>query len=130
MKITSAISAAIGRMGVGRQVVIAFALVLGLTAALGTGALRAMGRMDTRSDALADKWLYGVGRLAETRSAMAEQRELEVKHSRTADGSYHKEYEEKIAGTGLPATASVPSILGMPILARRASRSAMVALGS
>ena len=107
MKITSALSAAIGRMGVGRQVVTAFAVVLGLTAALGVVALFAMSRIESRSEALDAKWLQGVGHLAEVRSALVEYREFEVKHSRSADASYRKEYEEKIAAASKAAAEAL-----------------------
>jgi methyl-accepting chemotaxis protein len=38
----------------------------------------------------------GVGGLADVRALLVETRELELKHSRTSDGSYHAEYEDKM----------------------------------
>ena len=114
MNIFSALSTALGRMGVGRQVVSAFMLVLALTAALGAVALLAMSRMDSRSDALSSKWLHGVGQLSEVRSALVEHRELEVKHSRTADTSYHKEYEEKITAAAKAVTEALDGYKARP----------------
>jgi methyl-accepting chemotaxis protein len=41
-----------------------------------------------------------VGHLAAARTAVLESRDQEVKHSRTADGSYHAEYEDKMKAAG------------------------------
>lgn len=45
-----------------------------------------------------------MGVLADTRAALVDAREHEVKHSRTANPSYHSKYEEKI-GTATKAVA-------------------------
>jgi methyl-accepting chemotaxis protein len=99
-----AVSAAFARMGVAWQLGAAFALVLVLAAAVGGTALLALARVDQRAGQLEDKWLTGVGLLSELRSVVVEMREMEVKHSRTDDKSYHTEYEDKIS-TGDKAVA-------------------------
>ena len=87
------------RISVGRQLALAFAVVLCLTGALGTGSLLALREVQTHALELDDKWLEGVGQLADVRTALVEARELEIKHSRSTDGSYHAEYEEKLGAT-------------------------------
>ena len=87
------------RMSVGRQLALAFAVVLCLTGALGTGSLLALREVQTHALELDDKWLEGVGQLADVRTALVEARELEIKHSRSTEGSYHAEYEEKLGAT-------------------------------
>ena len=87
----------LSRLTVGQQMYAAFALVLALTALLGAVSLIGLGRVDTRASQLSDKWLVGVGQITTTRAALLEAREFEIKHSRTEDKSYHKEYEEKLA---------------------------------
>jgi methyl-accepting chemotaxis protein len=96
IKAPSGVLAAFDRMSVGRQMYAAFAIVLLLTAVLGSVALVALTQVDRQAKELSAKWLQGVGRLAEVRLAVLEARDLEIKHSRTADRSYHTEYEEKI----------------------------------
>ena len=96
MKFISRWLAAIGRMQIRAQLYAAFGLVLMLTAAVGAISLTGLSRVDQQVDTMSDKWLRGVGLLAEIRAALVETREFEVKHSRTGDGSYHAEYEEKI----------------------------------
>ena len=51
--------------------------------------------MNQNADELHDKWLRGVGQLAQARAALVDAREFEIKHSRTADKSYQSEYDEK-----------------------------------
>ena len=97
MKVFMRLLAAFSNLGVGRQLTAAFAVLLGFTALLGVVSLLALAQVDTQAHRLADKWMVGVGHLAEARAAITEMREMEVKHSRTDDRSYHAEYEEKIA---------------------------------
>ena len=97
MKILGAVMAAFTRMKVGRQFAAGFATVLLLMAALGAVSLLSLGQADERARELESKWLAGVGHLAESRAAIIEMRDLEVKHSRTDDRSYQSEYEEKFA---------------------------------
>ncbi|MDO9095590.1 MAG: methyl-accepting chemotaxis protein [Rubrivivax sp.] len=86
----------LARMGVGRQLGAGFALVLVLTGLLGAVSLVAQAQVHDQARVLAEKWLAGVDHLAKTRLSAIEMREMEVKHSRTDDRSYHSEYEEKI----------------------------------
>ncbi|MBP6899395.1 MAG: MCP four helix bundle domain-containing protein [Burkholderiaceae bacterium] len=67
-----------------------------LTAALGGLSLWSLQRVDREAQLLADKWLVGIGHLSSLRVELNEMRELEVKHSRSDDASYHGEYEDKI----------------------------------
>jgi hypothetical protein len=85
------------RMSVGRQLALAFGVVLCLTGALGTRFAVCAARGACARLELDDKWLEGVGQLADLRTALVEARELEIKHSRSTDRSYHAEYEEKLA---------------------------------
>jgi methyl-accepting chemotaxis protein len=114
MKFWAKSSAALARLGVGWQLAGAFGLVLVLAAAVGSVALVALARVDTRAAELEDKWLTGVGLLAEMRSAAVEMREMEVKHSRTDDKSYHSEYEEKIAAATKVAVQAVAAYKALP----------------
>jgi methyl-accepting chemotaxis protein len=97
MKFTNPVRDAIARMSVGRQLAIAFGTLLLLTAVAGGVALDSLRRVQGEADALASRWLVGAGHIATTRAAVLEARDAEVKHSRTADRSYHSEYEAKIA---------------------------------
>ena len=85
---------------VGQQLFGAFASILVLTAALGATALVGLKSVDGEAIALSEKWLKGVGALSDARSLAVEYREFEIKHSRTADGSYHAEYEDKMKEAG------------------------------
>jgi methyl-accepting chemotaxis protein len=96
MKMLARPGGALDGMPVGRQLFTAFALVLGLTAALGATALVGLRSVDDTSIALSEKWVKGVGDLSDARALVTESREFEVKHSRAADRSYHAEYEEKM----------------------------------
>jgi methyl-accepting chemotaxis protein len=106
--------AALQRLGVGWQLACAFGLVLALSAAVGSVALVALARVDTRAAELKDKWLTGVGLLAEVRNAVVEMREMEVKHSRTDDKSYHSEYEEKLAAASQVAAKAIAAYKALP----------------
>ena len=98
-----------GRMAVRHQLTAAFSTILLLTALVGGVAYNGLARVDARADALAEKWLQGVGFLAELRVGLIDAREYEIKHSRTADSSYHSEYEEKIGAASKAAAAAVGS---------------------
>jgi methyl-accepting chemotaxis protein len=97
MKTWSSLQSRLARLRVGQKLGAAFAAVLLFTAALGAVAVLALQRVENDAADLSNKWLAGVGHLASARNALLEMRELEVKHSRTSDKSYHSEYEEKIA---------------------------------
>ncbi len=88
------------RMTVRQQLYTAFFAVLVVTAIQGGVALNGLIRVEQQSEALANKWLQGVGHLSRLRAAATETRDLEIKHSRTSDKSYQSEYEEKIGATG------------------------------
>ncbi|WP_332742775.1 methyl-accepting chemotaxis protein [Hydrogenophaga sp.] len=88
------------RLSVGQQLFGAFASILVLTAVLGATALVGLKSVDTEAIALSEKWLKGVSALSDARALAVEYREFEVKHSRTEDGSYHAEYEDKMKETG------------------------------
>ena len=88
---------AVSHWPLARQLGAAFGLMLALLLALGAMSLLALQRVDQHTNALAGKYLQGVGHLAAARTELIVSRDLEVKHSRTADKSYHSEYEEKIA---------------------------------
>ncbi len=88
------------RLPVGVQLLSAFGVVLLLTAALGGTALLGLKSVDSEAVALSQKWLKGVGALSDARALVVEFREFEIKHSRTEDGSYHSEYEDKMKDIG------------------------------
>ena len=95
------------RMGVGRQLATAFAVLLLMAAAMGAVALWSMQQEDQRVREVANKWLVGVGQLAQARASLVDMREVEVKHSRTADRSYYSEYEEKMQAAAKRIDASL-----------------------
>jgi methyl-accepting chemotaxis protein len=107
MKLTSFISSASARLRVGQQLYGAFSCVLLLTAAIGGVCLFSMNQAHSTAQILASKWLQGVGQLSGARMAVLEVRQLEVKHSRTADSSYYGEYEEKMAQASKVVEASI-----------------------
>ena len=92
---------------------LAFALVLSLTAVVGGLAVSGLHRVEQQALALNHKWLQGVGHLATMRVAVIESRDFEVKHSRTADTSYHSEYEEKLDGTAKTIGAAIAAGLSV-----------------
>ena len=100
MKLLHPARTLLARMPVGRQLALAFAVLLVLTAALGTMSVWGLQRVNQQAATLADKWLSGVGHLAEARVDLSEVRDFEIKHSRTDDASYHAEYEDKVKEGG------------------------------
>ena len=109
MKTFSHLRDTLGRLTVRQQLIAAFSIILLLTATVGGVALNGLSRVDAQADNLASKWLEGVGFLAELRVGMVDVRDYEIKHSRTADSSYHSEYEEKISAAAKAATAAKAS---------------------
>ncbi len=97
MKALTTMKQWLGRMSVRQQLFGSFACLLVLTAALGASALVGLRAVDHEALALSHKWLKGVGDMSDARSLLVEHRDLEVKHSRTDDTSYHAEYEDKMA---------------------------------
>ncbi len=96
MKAFAPLSRWLGRLSVRQQLFGAFACLLAFTAALGASALVGLRSVDHEALALSQKWLKGVGDLSDARALLVEHRDLEVKHSRTDDTSYHAEYEDKM----------------------------------
>ena len=96
MKVVLKAREAIARMRVGRQLFVAFSIVLALTALLGGVALNDLSHVNATQRELALKWLPGAGHLSTARSAVLEARDFEVRHSKTDDRSYQSEYEEKM----------------------------------
>jgi methyl-accepting chemotaxis protein len=84
------------RIPVGRQLYTAFGILLLLSGLVGGVAFWSLQQVGQQAHALAGKWLQGVSHLAEARMLIVETRDLEVKHSRTDDASYHAEYEDKM----------------------------------
>ena len=84
------------KWSVQRQLFTAFGSLMLMMAALGGMAAWGLHHVDRQAESLSDKWLYGVGQLAAARSSLLELRDLEVRHSRTDDRSYHAEYEDKM----------------------------------
>jgi methyl-accepting chemotaxis protein len=116
-----------GRMAVRTQLTAAFSIILLLTAIVGGVAFNGLSRVNAQADALAAKWLHGVGLLAELRVDLVDVREYEIKHSRTADTSYHSEYEEKIGAAAKAAIAAVSAY--EPLLASDAERELFAKFG-
>jgi methyl-accepting chemotaxis protein len=83
-------------MTIGARLMLAFGLVIGLTALLGGANVYNLARVNQTSAELAEKWLPSVGHLNATRVAALEFRDLEVKHAHAADASYRAEYEDKM----------------------------------
>lgn len=86
----------LSRRTVAQQLFGAFSVILLLTCALGASALIGLRSVDGEASALSSKWLRGVGDLGDARALLVDMRELEIKHSRTDDSSYHAEYEAKL----------------------------------
>ncbi len=95
----AAVAAQLNRLPVGRQLALAFGLVLLLSLVIGGVALFSMQQESTRTHALGEKWLASAGHVATLRESMLAMREQEVKHGRATDKSYHGEYEEKITAS-------------------------------
>jgi methyl-accepting chemotaxis protein len=99
-------------MSVAAQLYVSFGVLIALTVLVSGVSLFGMARVDTEADTLHDKWLQGIGNLAELRSAAVEMREFEVKHSRTDDRSYHAEYQDKIKAAQAVAAKALASYEG------------------
>ncbi len=108
-------TASVQSLPVGRQLALAFSLVLVLALAVGAFALYSMQQESGRTRALGQKWLASAGHVATLREQLLAMREFEVKHSRATDKSYHGEYEEKINEAAKSVTASLAAL--KPLLA-------------
>ncbi|MEY3272978.1 MAG: hypothetical protein RLZZ341_1879 [Pseudomonadota bacterium] len=98
------------RWPVGRQLGLAFGLVLLLSLAAGGFALYSMQQESQRTRTMGDKWLASAGHVATLREALLAMRDAEVKHSRTADGSYHAEYEAKMEESARQVDSSLAAL--------------------
>ena len=112
-KLWNRVRAATGGMSVRGQLFAAFGLLIALTGVVGGVALAGLGSVDRQADALATRWLRGVGLLADVRSALVEARDHEVKLSRTADASYVAEYEEKMLAAAKSVDAGLAGYRGL-----------------
>ena len=108
------VPAALNRLSVGAQLSAAFGVVLLLTATIGAMSLWATWRIDASAEALNDKWLKGVGLLAQARAALVEAREFEIKYSRATDKSYMSEYDEKHSNAAKAAEAALQGYAALP----------------
>jgi methyl-accepting chemotaxis protein len=95
------------RLSTGTKLVLAFLMVLSLTAVQGVVSLVALHQVNQASDELASRWLPSVAHLAQARTAILEVREFEVKHTTAADASYMAEYEDKMAAAMQVAKAAL-----------------------
>ena len=107
MNIFSSLRRTLDGLGVRQQLFGAFFLLLLLTALLGAAALLGLGRVSTQADALANKWLIGLGSMSEARGTAITAREFEIKYSKTTDKSYQSEYRDKLAEAAKSVTAAL-----------------------
>jgi methyl-accepting chemotaxis protein len=106
--------AALNRLSIGAQLSVAFGIVLLMTALLGGGSLWTMARIEHNAETLNNKWLKGVGLLAQLRAALIETREFEIKHSRATDKSYLAEYDEKHNAAAKVVETALQGYLALP----------------
>ena len=78
------------------KLLVAFGLLLALTAVVGSMSYVALTRVNQAAGTLADVWLPGVGELTAARADMLVVREFEIKHTHATDDGYRSEYEEKM----------------------------------
>ena len=110
MRILHRLTQRLGRVSIGRQLYGAFAVLLLLTAVLGSVALNRLAQVDAQASALAAKWLSSVGLLSDLRAAVVEVRAFEVKDSQATDKSYRSDYEDKIAEVSKRAAATLGAL--------------------
>ena len=91
-----ALSRSFGNARIATKLLVAFGLLLTLTAVVGTLSYVALTRVNRAASTLADVWLPGVGELTAARADMLLVREFEIKHTHASDDSYRSEYEEKM----------------------------------
>ena len=103
-------SARITRLPVGRQLALAFSLVLLLSLATGMFALYNMQSESSRTRELGEKWLASAGHVAKLKESLLVMRDFEIKHSRATDKSYHGEYEEKITESAKSVVQSIAAL--------------------
>ncbi len=91
-----ALSRSFGNSRIVTKLLVAFGLLLALTAVTGTMSYVALTRINRTAGTLAEVWLPGVGELTAARADMLLVREFEVKHTHATDDGYRSEYEEKM----------------------------------
>jgi PAS domain S-box-containing protein len=91
-----AISRGFGNARIATKLLVAFGMLLALTAVTGTISYVALTRVNRAANTLADVWLPGVGELTAARAEVLVVREFEVKHTHASDDGYRSEYEEKM----------------------------------
>ena len=91
-----ALSRSFGNARIVTKLLLAFGLLLALTAVIGTMSYVALTRVNRAASTLADVWLPGVGELTAARADMLLVREFEIKHTHASDDGYRSEYEEKM----------------------------------
>ena len=96
MKIFNSLSRWAASFKIGTQILVAFTLLIVLTAALGGYAILQMSKVKSASAALNDRWMPGIGHATAIRASLIDLRELQVKHVNAADAGYMEEYEGKM----------------------------------
>src|ERR1700682_3779631 len=91
-----AFSRKFGNASIVTKLLVAFGLLLTLTAAIDALSYVALNRVNQSASTLADVWLPGVGELAGARADILLVRDFEVKHTHASDDGYRSEYEEKM----------------------------------
>jgi methyl-accepting chemotaxis protein len=114
MKFTDNLQGRWQRLGVSRQLALAFGLLVLLASALGAGALLALSRVDQQAEQLSSRWLAGLVLTSQARASVIEMRDMEVKHSRSTDASYHGEYEEKMTAAAKVMSQALTDYRALP----------------
>jgi methyl-accepting chemotaxis protein len=112
MKTTLRLTAVLDRLTVAQRLFAAFAVMLTLSAALGATGILSLLKANEGADALAGKWMTGLGDLAQARTQVVELRANEVRHSKTGDKSYHAEYEAAIKAAEGQLAALMAQVAG------------------
>jgi PAS domain S-box-containing protein len=90
------LSRGFGNARIATKLLVAFGLLLTLTAVTGAMSYVALTRVNRAAGTLAEVWLPGVGELTAAHADMLVAREFEVKHTHATDDGYRSEYEEKM----------------------------------
>ena len=85
------------RQKVATQLLIAFAVLIVSTVALGLFSVNRLSSVTSNSSEISNKWMPKVGYGFEMRAKILDFRQLESKHTRAEDEGYMTEYEEKMA---------------------------------
>jgi methyl-accepting chemotaxis protein len=95
-RVLRALSRKVGDARIGTKLLVAFGLLLSLTAVVDGLSYVALTRVNRAAATLAQVWLPGVGALTAARADMLMVRDFEIKHTHASDDSYRSEYEEKL----------------------------------